>query len=90
MSNGSQCIFCGIASGQVQSFKVYEDEEILAFLDINEEERIVDDKYATFANIAHSEINGTSLYYKISINWVYNKKGDEKAIKKLLYLISKI
>jgi len=58
-------------------------QEHLAFLDINEEERTVDDKYATFANIAHSEINGTSLYYKIASNWVFSKKGEEKAIKKL-------
>ena len=57
-------------------------QEHLAFLDISEEERTVDDKYATFANIAHSEINGTSLYYKIASNWVYSKEGDEKAIKK--------
>jgi len=29
------CIFCDIVSGHTPSFKVYEDREILAFLDIN-------------------------------------------------------
>ena len=57
-------------------------QEHLDFLDIHEEERTVDIKYATFENIAHSEINGTSLYYKIASNWVFSKKGEEKEIKK--------
>ena len=29
----SECIFCQIVSGQIPSSKVYEDEEVLAFLD---------------------------------------------------------
>ena len=29
-----QCIFCKIASGQIPSTKIYEDEQVLAFLDI--------------------------------------------------------
>ncbi len=29
------CIFCKIASGEIPSYKVYEDESFLAFLDIN-------------------------------------------------------
>lgn len=31
----SDCVFCKIVSGEIPSFKVYEDEEFLAFLDIN-------------------------------------------------------
>lgn len=31
----SPCIFCKIAKGEVKSWKVYEDESIYAFLDIN-------------------------------------------------------
>jgi len=30
-----QCIFCKIAKGEIPSYKVYEDEKVLAFLDIN-------------------------------------------------------
>ena len=30
----SDCIFCKIVAGEIPSTKVYEDEEILAFLDI--------------------------------------------------------
>ncbi|MCL5046205.1 MAG: HIT domain-containing protein [Actinobacteria bacterium] len=29
------CIFCGIVNGELRSEKVYEDEEVLAFRDIN-------------------------------------------------------
>jgi len=29
------CIFCKIVSGEIPSYKIYEDDDILAFLDIN-------------------------------------------------------
>ena len=32
---GENCIFCRIIKGEIPSAKVYEDEEILAFNDIN-------------------------------------------------------
>jgi len=31
----ADCIFCKVASGEIESKKVYEDEEIVAFHDIN-------------------------------------------------------
>ena len=31
----SECIFCKIIAGQIPSFKIYEDDKVLAFLDIN-------------------------------------------------------
>lgn len=31
----TQCIFCKIAKGEIPSYKVYEDDKVLAFLDIN-------------------------------------------------------
>ena len=31
----SNCIFCKIVSGEIPAYKVYEDENFLAFLDIN-------------------------------------------------------
>jgi histidine triad (HIT) family protein len=34
MSN-SDCIFCKIVKGEIPSYKVYEDDNFLAFLDIN-------------------------------------------------------
>ena len=34
MSHDPNCIFCKIASGQIPSRKVYEDDDILAFHDI--------------------------------------------------------
>ncbi|OGN22062.1 MAG: hypothetical protein A2915_01620 [Candidatus Yanofskybacteria bacterium RIFCSPLOWO2_01_FULL_41_34] len=35
MEHSSDCIFCKIAKGEIPSYKVYEDENFLAFLDIN-------------------------------------------------------
>ncbi|KKU50198.1 MAG: hypothetical protein A3F53_00500 [Candidatus Zambryskibacteria bacterium RIFCSPHIGHO2_12_FULL_48_10] len=34
-TNETNCIFCKIAKGEIPSYKVYEDENFLAFLDIN-------------------------------------------------------
>ena len=31
----NNCIFCGISAGEIPSFKIYEDDEVLAYLDIN-------------------------------------------------------
>ena len=31
----NNCIFCAIAEGEIPSFKVYEDEKVVAYLDIN-------------------------------------------------------
>ena len=31
----NDCIFCAIAEGEIPSFKIYEDDEVLAYLDIN-------------------------------------------------------
>lgn len=33
--NSSDCIFCKIVRGELPSTKVYEDDDVLAFLDIN-------------------------------------------------------
>jgi histidine triad (HIT) family protein len=34
MPSDSHCVFCRIVGGQIPCFKIYEDETILAFLDI--------------------------------------------------------
>ena len=35
MSEQNDCIFCKIISGDIPSFKIFEDEQTLAFMDIN-------------------------------------------------------
>ena len=35
MAADSDCIFCKIVAGEIPSFKLYEDAETLAFMDIN-------------------------------------------------------
>jgi len=34
-TDNSNCIFCKIVSGEIPSYKIYEDENFLAFLDIH-------------------------------------------------------
>ena len=58
-------------------------QERVADLGLKEEVRVIDDKYATFENIARSELNGISLYYKIAKNWNYKEEGKPGEIKKL-------
>jgi len=31
----NDCVFCAIAAGEIPCFKVYEDDQVLAYLDIN-------------------------------------------------------
>jgi len=31
----TDCLFCKIIKGEIQSFKIWEDEDVIAFLDIN-------------------------------------------------------
>lgn len=35
MKFDSNCIFCKIADGVIPSYKIYEDDDVLAFLDVN-------------------------------------------------------
>ena len=35
MSNQDECIFCKIVAGEIPCFRVYEDDDTLAFMDIN-------------------------------------------------------
>ena len=66
------CIFCKIANGQIPSKKVYEDERILAFYDINPEAKIhvlvVPKQHIESANDITSENSGiiAHIFEKIS------------------------
>lgn len=55
----------------------------LVDLGLCEKTRVVDDKYATFENIARSELNKVSLFYRIAKHWVPTKKSSLKKLKKL-------
>jgi len=35
MKTNQNCVFCKIVKGEIPSYKIYEDENFLAFLDIN-------------------------------------------------------
>lgn len=70
-----------ITSDEGKNLKASQDH--LITLGIQEEIRVIDDKYATFENIAYSELKGISLYYKIAENWVYKEEGEQGMIKQL-------
>ena len=73
------CIFCKIIRGEIPSSKVYEDEEILAFNDINPAAPIhvlvIPKKHIT--SLAHMEDGDEELIGKIYkvINQIAEKKG---------------
>jgi len=71
----------GITEDEGKNLKV--SQEHLTSLGMQEEIRVIDDKYATFENIAYSELKGISLYYKIASNWVYKEEGEQGMIKQL-------
>lgn len=58
-------------------------QQHIARLGMMEKIRVVDDKYATFENIAHCELNGISLYYKIPSHWIYKEEGESGNVKRL-------
>ncbi len=68
------CLFCKIIKGEIPSKKVYEDEEILAFCDINPE--------APIHILVVPKKHITSL--------AYIKKEDEVLIGKIFGVINKI
>jgi hypothetical protein len=58
-------------------------QQYLANLGVQEKERVVDDKYATFANIACCELYQIKMFYKIAKHWVSKKEGTLGEIKRL-------
>ncbi|MFH1823443.1 MAG: HIT family protein [archaeon] len=72
----SDCIFCKIVKGEIPSFKVYEDDKFLAFLDINP----VNFGHTLIVPKKHSiDILDTSE--EILGNWIKLAKKLSKAIK---------
>lgn len=73
------CLFCKIVKGEVPSTKVYEDEEILAFKDINPAAPIhilvIPKKHIT--SLAHLEKEDEALVGKIYgvMNQIAEKQG---------------
>ena len=75
------CLFCKIADGKIPSNRVYEDEEILAFYDINPAAPIhilvIPKKHIT--SLAHIEKEDEAIIGKIY--GVINKISEEKGFK---------
>ncbi|MEW5760933.1 MAG: hypothetical protein AB1779_09225 [Candidatus Thermoplasmatota archaeon] len=46
-------------------------------------EWVVDDKYATYENIAASKQNGIDIVCEVQKDWIHNKKGEETEIKRV-------
>ncbi len=55
------CLFCKIGNGEVSSYKIYEDEEVIAFLDIHPKSNghtlVIPKKHCTdFTSLENSDI----------------------------------
>ena len=65
----SDCIFCKIIAGDIPSSKVYEDEEVLAFLDISQVtpgQTLVDPKIETSNYLNNDETATAQLIARVS------------------------
>lgn len=75
------CLFCKIIKGEIPANKVYEDEEILAFYDINPQAPIhilvIPKKHIT--SLAHMEKEDEAIVGKIY--GVINKIAEDKGFK---------
>lgn len=77
------CLFCQIAEGEKESYKVYEDERTFAFLDVNPASRghtlVIPKKHAvTIFDIGEEELRSVmNTVKKISggINEAFNPRG---------------
>ena len=67
-----ECIFCKIVKGEIPSYKVYEDEKTLAFLDVNP------------INVGHTLIMPKNHVSKISMAEEEDLLALTKALKKVI------
>ena len=81
------CLFCKIIQGEIPSTKVYEDDEILAFKDINPAAPIhilvIPKKHIT--SLAHLEKEDEVIVGKIYT--VINKIAEEQGVKEKGYRV---
>ena len=81
------CLFCKIIKGEIPSYKVYEDDEILAFYDINPAAKIhilvIPKKH--IESLAHMEKEDEEIVGKIY--GVINKIAQEKGFKQSGYRV---
>lgn len=81
------CLFCKIIKGEIPSTKVYEDEDILAFEDINPAAPIhtlvIPKKHIT--SLAHMEKEDEEIIGKIY--GVINEIAEEKGVKEKGYRV---
>lgn len=81
------CLFCKIIKGEIPSNKVYEDDEILAFYDINPAAKIhilvIPKKH--IESLAHMEKEDEEIIGKIY--GVINKIAEEKGVKEKGYRV---
>ena len=73
------CLFCKIVNGQIPSNKVYEDERILAFYDINPEAKVhvlvIPKKHIECANEITAENSSEVAYIFENIPKIASKAG---------------
>ncbi|WP_027633976.1 histidine triad nucleotide-binding protein [Clostridium hydrogeniformans] len=81
------CIFCKIVGGEIPCSKIYEDDKVLAFKDINPEAPVhilvIPKEHIQSAN----EINEKNSHIVAHIFTVVNKIAEEQGIKESGYRI---
>lgn len=81
------CLFCKIAKGEIPSNKVYEDEEMLAFYDINPAAPIhilvIPKKHIA----THNDITEQDSQLMVKIHMVINQIAEEKGFKEKGYRV---
>lgn len=82
------CLFCKIVKGEVPSNKVYEDDEILAFHDINPATPIhilvIPKKHIT----THNDLEKEDIELMGKIHMVINQIAEEKGFKENGYRLT--
>ena len=81
------CLFCKIVKGEIPSNKVYEDDDILAFYDINPATPIhilvIPKKHIA----THNEITEQDSQLMVKIHMVINQIAEEKGFKENGYRV---
>lgn len=73
----SECIFCKIVQGEIPCNKVYEDEKVLAFYDINPRAKIHILVISKDHIESHNDINETNANIIANMHLAINKIANE-------------
>jgi len=87
MSKVSDCTFCKIAQGKIPSYKIFEDKDFLAFLDINPTSEghtvVIPKKHFEF--VWDVDNIGDYMHFCKKIAEYYQKVNDNKVVYSIIH-----